>query len=407
MSDKWSQEEAAEMVKKATAATTVEATDVVANRKTEGNKKDIMRRAIVVGLGDGGCNIASAIRKSVKNILALTYNTSDRGMDKIVTDEMIIPKAEDGSGKARSYSQDLFRKNIYQHVIDGVNNLAADKTIDFIFVVSTADGGTGGGISPMVAKLLSDNTEIPVIIIGVYPDTAEDAMAQYNALQWQMDVAKTGLPYLLFDNTDKENPAASRKLVMHQRVNQSIVDVMKIIIGEPFGETNISQIDNRDIYMLLYHLGNRIVVAYSNNKPTINQELDEYFLNLIHSSGFYQLEPSDVKGIGLFIKAPKIYLESVSTGLNGIRSKYGEPLLQYVHMEEADTYSFALMMTGCSEPAERLLLMRNRYEDVKAYTKNSSFSLAMATDGMNDLVGRAKSKSKGGATSIDLSALDL
>ena len=367
--------------------------------------RNINRTVLVVGTGDGGCNIASAIRKAVKTSFAVTYNTSDRGMDAITTDEMIIPDAEDGSGKARSYSQEIFKKRPFQNVLNSVNNIIEKHDVDYILVTSTTDGGTGGGVSPMVAKLLHDNTGVPVIIIGVYPSTDEDAMSQYNALQWQSEVGKTGLPYMLFDNTDKEYPGASRKLMMHSRVNQDIVDAVKVLVGEPYGESNISQIDNRDMFMLLNHLGNRIVVAQSTTKPTINQTLDDYFMGVIASTSFHELPPSDIRGIGLFVKAPKQYLESMSTALPKIRSTYGEPMLQYVHMEEANDYYLSLVMTGCSDPAERLLLMRNRYEDVKAGMKNSSFSLSEATDGMDNLVGKAEKPKK--PATLDLSALDL
>lgn len=386
-------EEAAALVRKSTGATEVKTTDRI-------NNTDTMRKLLIVGTGDGGCNIASAIRQAVPSCLAITYNTSNKGMDNIKTDMMIIPNAEDGSGKERSYSQEVFKAKPYDNLLRGAQELDDKYDLDYVIVTSTADGGTGGGVSPMVAKLLSDNLDVPVIILGVYPAISEDAVAQQNAILWQKDVEKTKLPYMIFDN---EGP---NKLEMHAAVNASVVQAVRIIAGEPFGETNLSSIDNRDMYMLLSHLGGRIVVASSYARPSVNQSLDSYLISMLNPTNTHQPLPANLRGIGLFLKGPKSFLDTVNTSLSGICEHYGEAALKYTHMEESDSFMLAIIMSGNMEPANRIMIMRQRYDEICAGMKSESDSvLDNALGGMDNLIGTPRKKTR--PAEADLSALDL
>ena len=155
-----------------------------------------VRKLMIIGCGDGGCNIATAIaRKIPDETFVIAYNTSKRNVNEIVCDMKVYvtsdadEKIVDGSGKSRAYSKDAFKLNAYKNLLETVNiGLEKMPDISYIIVCTTTDGGTGSGSSPMVAKLLSDNIDVPVLLMGVYPSMDEDAIAQYNALEWQSEV---------------------------------------------------------------------------------------------------------------------------------------------------------------------------------------------------------------------------
>src|SRR5574344_1354840 len=129
----------------------------------------VSRNLLVIGCGDGGCNIASAIRDRISDVSVIAFNTSSRGMDNIHADVKLIPAEEDGSGKFRDYSQDVFKSGAYNKLFTHVQKYVAEtKNLQYIIVTTTCDGGTGSGVSPMVARFISDNFDTPVIIVGVY-----------------------------------------------------------------------------------------------------------------------------------------------------------------------------------------------------------------------------------------------
>ena len=203
------------------------------------------RKLLLVGCGDGGCNIAADIAARIPNeVHFIAYNTSTRGMANIDADKLILPRDEDGAGKVREFSKDVFKKNSYKILLDSVINAVNNEgEFAYIIVCTTTDGGTGSGISPMTAKLINDNVELPVIVLGVYPSKNEDPTAQFNALQWQTEMNKVGVPYFVLDN---DKPDTDNVVDAHEAVNSYAATLMSLLAGKEFGNSDISMIDNRN-----------------------------------------------------------------------------------------------------------------------------------------------------------------
>ena len=358
-------------------STTVEAPPV---QSPESNK---IRGLLLVGCGDGGCNIAMEIASAVPEAMTIAYNTSSQTVSKLRANWKIFPAGEDGSGKAREYSQELFKSGPYKHLLKAVQAASKEMTdLSYIVVTTTCDGGTGGGVSPMVAKFLKDNTHLPVILVGVYPTLNEDAIAQYNAMCWQKDVEKSGIPYMVFDNGAVANlPVADA----HDLVNREVADTMRVIAGNDFGSSTIAQIDSRDILMLLNRIGGRISIVNSTKRPSVDFTLDEHITTLVKNATCVQ--PSNVTGIGLFVKAPAEYLKRVATHLQDFTATYGLPNARYTHLEEGDEIRVAIICSGCSEPSERVRQMRRRYDDIQEARVSVKSAVADALSGISSPLG--------------------
>lgn len=339
------------------------------------------RNILIVGCGDGGCNIAATIRNKIPdNSRCVMYNTSARALMQYrsIAASIVLPEEEDGSGKDRSYSKDVFRSGQYKRLLEEVNGMisAAATPYDYILVTTTTDGGTGGGVSPIVAKFLKDNTTIPVIILGVLPSLAEDATAQFNALSWQTDVEKTGVPHIIFDNNTH---AGTSKQAMHIAVNKAIAEAMTVISGTAYGDTLISAIDNRDMLMILMNAAKRIVVVTKTDKPRVSETFDDFVLDMLKNSE--QPMPKDATAIGIFVKGPKAFIESVDTSLMKVRSVIGNAQM-YAHIQEADDVRISLIAAGCTAYDDRMYQMRQRYEDIMASMNHESIGAGDVLAGM-------------------------
>lgn len=365
------------------------------------------RNILVIGCGDGGSNIASDIKAKVPNVSSIIFNTSVRGMVRTNANVTIYPPNADGSGKDRNYSKQIFKEKAYKRVLEAAEKICEEKKIDYIFVTTTADGGTGSGISPVLAKLLSNNialhgteeTPIPVIIIGVYPPVGDDAMAQYNTISWQSDIEKTELPYMIFDNDIR----GLSKVDAQEKVNASIVDVINMIGGNIFSDDAANIIDSRDIYMLLDQIGGRIFCGFTTSRLNVGQNSDDYLMSMIDAQ--CQMEPSMVKGIGLFVKAPKDMIARIDTSVPALRAKYGEASIQYNHIEESSDICVGVILSGCNEPIARLTMMQGRYGDIMAkQTRNETIASDMASGMDNPMFGGKKRKL---SSTEDISAFDI
>ena len=393
----WTDDQIMQQVKKAAATEPDEVS--MTDQIPESNKH---RDLLVVGCGDGGSMIAQQIRATIPNTFAICYNTSAVSTERLKVDVKIIPKSEDGSGKVRDYSKDVFKKGSYKHLLGNVEAaIKNNPNIAYIVVCSTADGGTGSGVSPMVAKLISQNIDVPVILIGVYPSLTEDATAQFNAMLWQSEVEKIGLPYMIFDN---EIEGIRNKSMIHNIVNRSVVDCLKVITGDIYHGSTISTIDTRDLYMILQHTGKRITIGTSTTQLRSNQSLDDYVVTMLNQ--MHQPIPSNAGAIGIFLKGPNNVVTKMDTSLTDVRRVFGDAALQYVHVEESADTQVSIIFAGSNEPVERLYEIRGRYDDIMNAQRNQSSILGDLTSDLKSPVGSLQ-QTKTDHSEPDLSALDL
>lgn len=393
----WTDDQIMQQVKKAAATEPDEVS--MTDQIPESNKH---RDLLVVGCGDGGSMIAQQIRAMIPNTFAICYNTSAVSTERLKVDVKIIPKSEDGSGKVRDYSKEVFKKGSYKHLLGNVEAaIKNNSNITYVVVCSTSDGGTGSGVSPMVAKLISQNIDVPVILIGVYPALMEDATAQFNAMLWQTEVEKIGLPYMIFDN---EIAGVRNKSTIHGIVNREIVECLKVITGDLYHGSTISTIDTRDLYMMIQHVGRRIVIGNSTTQLRSNQSLDEYVTDMLNQ--MHQPLPSNAGAIGIFLKGPNAIVTKMDTSLSEIRRVFGDAALQYTHVEESSEMQISVILAGCNEPVDRLYEIRGRYDDIMNAQKSQSSILGDLTSDLKSPVGTLQKNTQDHGE-LDLSALDL
>ena len=364
--------------------------------------KTLTRKIMVIGCGDGGCNIATAISKMTKDeTFVIAYNTSRRNQATWESNLTLIVDGEDGSGKFRDYSKETFKTKAHKTLLDNVTDiLNKDPEIAYIIVCATADGGTGSGMSPMAAKLLQDNVDIPVIMIGVYPDSGADATSHFNTLQWQSEVEKIGLPYFVLDNNrTKDLPTKEG----HQAVNYEAAQIVSLLCGLEYGDTNISIIDNRNLYMLINQLGGHMYAAFSTKPVASTKSLDMYLEELINDR--YQVIPSQARGIGVFVRGTADMLARLDTSLFDFQYKYGNAILKFEHIEESDQAKIGILLTGCADPSDRIMAIKNRYDDImNNQTSKKSMTDELLGATANPLGNLSKRNNTGKS---DMSALDL
>lgn len=361
------------------------------------------RNLLVIGTGNGGCNIAATIkRKYPDNIGLILYNTSQKGLRDIsdVADRSIIIADADGSGKDRSLSKELFKRGAYKNAIEEINQVSANKQFDYILICTTTDGGTGGGISPIMAKLIRDNVDIPVMILGVFPSTLEDAVAQYNSIEWFNEVRKSEVPYIIFDN-DGYNK------MQHGEINDIIANHVGVIVGEYFSDSEVSQIDNQDISNVLNDGGH--ICVYLGDHPEASME------ELIKKS--HQPEAEMAYSCAVFMKGPESVIRN--NDASRVREYFGSKV-SFNHLEISNRTKIGVIISGCNPPEKRLRVMKDQYDRMMATTSDNdidSFTTFSVENPMKAKSARhtekkSASSSNGGATTgsadgaLNLNALD-
>lgn len=381
------------------------------------------RRVLVIGCGGGGCNISTIITDRVpEDVYTIAYDTSAHNMPQnVLANKKATIDGEDGAGKVRDYSKNLFKNGTYEKVLDyvsaGIDALGGRP--DYILITTTADGGTGSGMSVILAKLLADNMELPVLVIGVYPTMQDDAQSQYNAMEWQTELVKVGIPYFILDNNipfqqligNPEMKAEARMTEVYRKVNEQAARIGALLTGTNFGVSTNGMIDRRNLLMLTMKIGGRMVATSDTTRPTAGQTLDDYIEAMLQKS--CQPMPYGVSGIGVWVKGPKDMLAQMDTSLPKLQAKYGNAMLKFAHVEEAPNSEIGIIMTGCDEAADRLAEMRHRYDDIMLnMAKRGSCTGELLSGATNPMAGGIGKRFGAGkeirsSDEIDTSAFDM
>lgn len=170
------------------------------------NNISISKNSILwVAVGETGGKIVSKILEQDKRFVGLFINTSYADVKKIpnAKNTFIIPNAS-GTGRQRSVAKEYAREH-FTSIIDAINNFPSQSVINLVFSLS---GGTGSGLAPTIARLLTKmNSNKAINIVGVLPSLDEPKRALENSLEcWNDIFSVEGINTMYFlDNNKRKN----------------------------------------------------------------------------------------------------------------------------------------------------------------------------------------------------------
>jgi hypothetical protein len=355
-------------------------------------------KASIFGVGAGGGNIAH-LMSYFDGYDTAALNTTQSDMVGLMVDHRVVIKGVNGSGKDRAFASDQFKlsyKSFFEH--DGIKKLIEN---DLIFVVGTGGGGTGTIISIMTAAYLKK--EYPnkqIFFIGMLGSIKEDKTSQENMREFMSDLEnKLSVPYLLFDNNRTKNMVGDQ---VYDKVNNDIVDAIRVLSKDFFVETSRSNIDGRDYARLASYAGLTSVI----NIPNLNISVSEETIDLTGRiqqaiEGSTNIITESPEAYGFFMNVDEEVYSAVDTTFHDVQEKIaGKPSsgLAFKHLQNATGQGpeFAMIATGLSAPMQRFKMIDRRIselEQVKEKEKlptveRNSSKLQLAGDGNSNGTGQ-------------------
>lgn len=274
---------------------------------------------VVVGLGQGGGNLASEFARLGYKSLAL--NTAHTDLSALAPGSQRGPSlgAEhriyigidgyDGAGADLNYGRECIREHatrIQQEVASHAEGA------DVVILTAGLGGGTGSAISELVAVL--SELGLPMLTMTTLPNEYESGIAKVNAVRAVSDLVKAeGVGWIFADNTRLSQLHGGVSLDRYfEQVNSLIVsplDELNRLNNKP-GVQPIRTIDGEDFRALLLSNG---VINYATNTLatlTVDAVMERIRENLAQSTimppGF-ALE--EVSYMGVVLEAPEAILK--------------------------------------------------------------------------------------------------
>ena len=221
---------------------------------------------VLLGLGNCGSRIVeeAATRSSLKDVdfYAIDSVAPAINMANVNTRVNYIPIIADeksGSGRNRERGAAMFEYHEELGTFEDMLEACVEAKTPVI-VITSAAGGTGSGSTPKLCKTLAE-MEIPVIPIIICPSMDDPTAYQLNTTDLFMDLEECGVKtYGVFRNVAGDSNYAP--------INKEVVDMIEIIFGKKYGQTNLDSIDDSDLDNILATPGRFVAVSAKANDIT-------------------------------------------------------------------------------------------------------------------------------------------
>ena len=158
-----------------------------------------MLKIAVIGIGNAGGQVANVACSRGFN--AFCINSSEKDLD-IINEGIpvfLLGNAE-GAGKDRRVAKG-FVKQFYRDLLKTEDFDTFMGDMDIVFIVSSTGGGTGSGMSIILADILGKVYPNKIFInVGILPTLTDSIGAQRNTLEYMKEINALGKGYMLYDN---------------------------------------------------------------------------------------------------------------------------------------------------------------------------------------------------------------
>lgn len=285
----------------------------------------------ILGLGQGGSNIAQLFHELGYNTAILNTSKEDLASVKGVPHKIHIRNSE-GASKNRKAVLQLASESI-DEIIENVTTVLKEK---YIIVIFSAGGGTGSGLSTFICSYLAQIGRI-VIPVVILPNTEQESVRAcentHNLIAELHNIQGLGATFLL-DNSKHEDKFA---------INNKFVRDMDAFLNI----NNCSQLGNLDkseIKTLLSTPGVAVLSKQSKPKSTVAD-----IINGVRNGIYADIEAKSVMYIGLSTS-------NKSFQMTALENEFGTPYDTFVGYSEATS---VLMLAGMQFPLQRI----KRFED--------------------------------------------
>ncbi len=289
-------------------------------------------------LGVGAAGNKAVIEAVEREIIAvedtLLINSTDVDLpEKYKNNATIIGNSIGGCGKEPSSGEALMLEAIKGGKIKIKENL--DPRHTSVTIVSSLEGGTGCGGTPVLAKYVANIIKMPVHIIS-FAGFKEDARGIKNTLTF-LSKMQENYDIQIIENskflsrTDDNNYIQAEKLA-----NEEFCIKLSIMLGRCIIDSS-QNMDGMDLYKVVNTYGYKIINYMElSEKLKTKEQFNDIIKTMMNESTALDIEEATQQRLGVIINLPEDEVQNVDFSMAVIKKKYGEPIESFKHIQNTD-----------------------------------------------------------------------
>lgn len=345
---------------------------------------ELEKKIAIIGLGNAGGQIACLAEKRYPELFDCVYiNSSEADLAMVQTTSSLKYKIGDrekieGSGKDRAKMKEYLRAGAKKIITDErFRDIIATKK--YCFIISSTAGGTGSGSAPLLMELLRQLfPETAFILVAVLPQLGASLMEQGNTLEFLNELYELlgdKTTYMIYDN---ETVADLPPTTALEKVNDSVVEDLRVLSGVDNYPTPYESIDEADMEVIIRTPGRLLVTRVNKGlteKAMEDNRLDDIIVKAIKNSNHCETDRNKKVirwGIITYFtdEVNKLYAPT----LEGLIKFIGTPKERFNHNAvnpNQESLNFLYMIaSGLSPINDRARKITERVEELKEMLAN-------------------------------------
>lgn len=338
------------------------------------------RKVLLIGCGKAGNRIINEILEGDKSgqLTGLFVNTSYKDMaelSKRTEENTFLFTSADGSGRDRTIAQ--------QYVKDQIKSLVSAITDyplhDNVYLVTSADGGSGSGITPMICQLLRSafdkkNLNRKINLIAIMPNQKiDDRLAFENAIGFWNDIVKIRKDKSGNEFSIKDKCLDSIKIIDNTK-GKNYADINSKIVKTIINSFNMNgvhdegDIDDKDALKFNTEKGFSIILDIPSGYDSASEAIDKAIKECI-----YGLPNSyNCEYLGISLNENDYLIDDVRNCFSTVNKTTYKTYNKLGHN--------TVVLGGCSEPNELITNIAQKLEEIKngiTHNKNDNKDLTI------------------------------
>ena len=315
----------------------------------------------LIGVGAAGNKaVISAIESGYPKGCCLLINSTLKDIDEKYHDIAInIGGLRGGCGKERNVARKIALASLNEdQTLQALDSLPDDED-ETIYLVTSTEGGTGSGATPLLAQYLYEVHGLNVVITA-FTGFEDDARGLLNTIEFFRELSDKYVVQII--SNKKALGSGTNKLKAQEKANMEFVKRLQIITAKDVidGDNNI---DETDLFKVISTPG-LMTVEHASIKGIKNiDQFNEIVSSMIDNSLTVDYYDPGAQRIAIYLDIEKRTLDVIDFDYNIIKNKLGIPFEIFQHIQHRNKVdeTISVISTGMNMPLNEMESIYDKY----------------------------------------------
>lgn len=325
----------------------------------------------LIGIGAAGNKAAiTAVENKimkVTNTMLINSTLKDIPADYQSKEGAVIRQydgAYGGCGKERERSYDLAEQNLMSDTLglDKFLDVGQETQAELVILVSSTEGGTGSGSTPLIASYIRNVLGLPVNVFGL-AGFEDDVRGMRNTVDFFKEMEPTfGIQCI--KNAKFLRECNGNKIKAEKKANEEFCKKISVLMGLQIRDSE-HNIDPTDLLKIAQEPGYMIIETCVFDEKIKNAEqFKQMVIDTLDSSKALDVDNEALSRLGVIMNIRPEHTDYIDY-YDVIMERYGRPYEKFEHIQhEVETMPefISLIMEGMKMPTEEVEATYKNYE---------------------------------------------